>query len=35
MQLLIRDHPLIMRPSQQYRLTVSFEPDIAFVGENS
>lgn len=35
MQLLIRDHALIMRPNQQYRLTVSFQPDITFVGENS
>lgn len=29
-QSLVRDHPLIMRPGQQYRLTVSFQPDIAF-----
>ncbi len=28
-----RDHPLIMRPGQQYRLTVSFEPDIVFADE--
>ncbi len=29
-QTLLRDHPLIMRPGQQYRLTVTFEPDITF-----
>lgn len=28
LQVLHRDHPLIMRPGQQYRLIVSFEPDI-------
>lgn len=33
LQTLTRDHPLIMRPGQQYRLTVSFEPDIVFVEE--
>ena len=33
LQVLLRDHPLIMRPGQQYRLSVSFEPDIAFAGE--
>lgn len=27
-QMFIRDHPLIMRPGQVYRLAVSFEPDI-------
>ncbi len=27
-QSLVRDHPLIMRPGQQYRLTISFEPDV-------
>ena len=32
-QTLSRDHPLIMRPGQQYRLTVSFEPDITFAGD--
>jgi len=32
-QTLERDHPLIMRPGQQYRLTISFEPDVALVGE--
>jgi hypothetical protein len=31
LQTLIRDHPLNMRPGQQYRLTVSFEPDLARV----
>lgn len=35
LQVLKRNHPLIMRPSQQYRLTITYEPDIAFVGENS
>ncbi len=33
LQTLQRDHPLIMRPGQQYRLTVSFEPDIVFADE--
>jgi hypothetical protein len=33
LQVLERDHPLVMRPGQQYRLTISFEPDIAFAGE--
>ena len=28
LQVLHRDHPLIMRPGQQYRLIISFEPDI-------
>jgi hypothetical protein len=32
-QTLQRDHPLIMRPGQQYRLTLSFDPDIAFAEE--
>jgi hypothetical protein len=31
LQTLVRDHPLNMRPGQQYRLTVSFEPDLARV----
>lgn len=31
LQTLLRDHPLNMRPGQQYRLTVSFEPDLARV----
>jgi len=30
-QTLIRDHPLNMRPGQQYRLVISFEPDVAFL----
>lgn len=29
LQVLERDHPLHMRPGQQYRLTIEFEPDIA------
>lgn len=33
LQVLSRDHPLIMRPGQQYRLQVEFEPDIRFVDE--
>ncbi|RME68912.1 MAG: hypothetical protein D6781_09810 [Verrucomicrobia bacterium] len=32
LQTLIRDHPLIMRPGNTYRLTVTFEPDISIVG---
>jgi hypothetical protein len=27
----VRDHPLIMRPGQVYRLAVSFEPDLTLV----
>lgn len=30
-QTLLRDHPLIMRPGQQYRLTLSFAPDVAML----
>jgi hypothetical protein len=30
-QMFVRDHPLIMRPGQVYRLSVSFEPDITLV----
>ncbi|WOO43382.1 hypothetical protein [Rubellicoccus peritrichatus] len=33
LQVLERDHPLNMRPGQQYRLVVEFEPDIALAGE--
>ena len=33
LQILERDHPLIMRPATQYRLALSFEPDIAFADE--
>ena len=33
LQTLEREHPLIMRPGQTYRLAVSFEPDIIAVGE--
>ena len=33
LQTLVRDHPLIMRPGQSYRLTVNYEPDIAFADE--
>lgn len=32
-QTLKRDHPLIMRPGQQYKLVVAFEPDLAFADE--
>jgi hypothetical protein len=28
LQHLVRDHPLIMRPGQVYRLAVNFEPDV-------
>jgi len=28
-----RNHPLVMRPGQQYRLVINYEPDITFVGE--
>ncbi|HVU16568.1 MAG TPA: hypothetical protein VHD32_06570 [Candidatus Didemnitutus sp.] len=30
-QMFVRDHPLIMRPGQIYRLSVAFEPDITLV----
>lgn len=30
LQTLQRDHPLHMRPGQQYRLSVQYQPDIAF-----
>ncbi len=33
LQVLERDHPLVMRPGQQYRLTISYEPDIVFAEE--
>lgn len=32
-QTLERDHSLVMRPGQQYKLVVSYEPDIAFADE--
>jgi len=32
-QTLKRDHPLVMRPGQQYKLVVAFDPDLAFAGE--
>jgi hypothetical protein len=31
-QTLAREHPLIMRPGQVYRLAVNFEPDVARIG---
>ena len=31
LQSLVRDHPLVMRPGQVYRLAVNFEPDVARV----
>lgn len=31
LQILRRNHPLVMRPGQQYRLVVEFEPDITMV----
>jgi hypothetical protein len=30
---LVRDHPLVMRPGQQYKLVLSYQPDIAFADE--
>lgn len=33
LQTLERSHPLIMRPGTQYRLALSFNPDIAFADE--
>ena len=34
LQTLEREHPLIMRPGQTYKLSVSFDPDIISVGES-
>lgn len=33
LQTLSRDHPLVMRPGQPYKLVMSFEPDLAFADE--
>ncbi|MEM7790532.1 MAG: DUF2264 domain-containing protein [Verrucomicrobiota bacterium] len=33
LQILERNHPLIMRPGIQYRLSLSFEPDLVFADE--
>jgi hypothetical protein len=33
LQILQRDRPLVMRPGTQYRLALSFEPDITFADE--
>lgn len=33
LQILQRDRPLVMRPGTQYRLALSFEPDLAFADE--
>lgn len=33
LQILERDHKLVMRPGVQYRLSLSFEPDITFADE--
>jgi hypothetical protein len=30
-QTLLRDHPLIMRPGMQYRLVISYTPDVAMI----
>ena len=30
-QSLVRDHPLIMRPGQQYKLSISFTPDVTLL----
>jgi len=32
-QFLARDHPLIMRPGQKYKLVLTYEPDVAFADE--
>jgi len=31
LQHLVRDHPLIMRPGQTYRLAVNFDPQVTHV----
>jgi hypothetical protein len=33
LQVLQRDHPLVMRPGQQYRLTIQFQPHIVLADE--
>ena len=33
LQILERDHPLVMRPGVQYRLALEFKPDLAFADE--
>lgn len=33
LQVLERNHPLIMRPGQPYKLSISYDPDLAFAGE--
>jgi hypothetical protein len=33
LQVFERDHPLVMRPGQQYRLVMNYDPDIVFAGE--
>jgi len=33
LQVLAREHPLVMRPGQQYRLVINYDPDIVFAGE--
>ncbi len=33
LQILERDHPLIMRPGQTYRFAATFDPDIVAVGD--
>jgi hypothetical protein len=30
LQILKRDHSLVLRPNQQYRLTISFEPQVIY-----
>jgi hypothetical protein len=32
-QFLARDHALIMRPGQKYKLVLTYEPDVAFADE--
>ncbi len=32
-QFLTRDHALVMRPGQQYKLSLSYQPDVAFADE--
>ena len=31
LQILARNHPMVMRPGQQYRLTISFQPEVALI----
>ncbi|MEY3000887.1 MAG: hypothetical protein RL648_1101, partial [Verrucomicrobiota bacterium] len=31
LQSLVRDHPLVLRPGQQYRIALTFSPDVTLL----